>query len=286
MRAPVLQAKHGPAVSARGSGRGSSSAHFQPSAAQAKQGSFPFGTNAPCPILFRAPCGKGWERTIARRLSRRRMRRIAGCVVSAPMHRRPRQLFSLDHPICRPTPHAGTQPHARRLQRSHARVDAALCRRRAGAFVVGIETTLGAHRRLRLARRPVSLHARFASYLRRRGRTRRQPAGALAAAALAGCRFGPRESHRAETSGSPRTRLRPRGGASALPAFVPAPHSARRHPRHISVAAALGLDLRHLAAAHTLDCGASSPFSRDFSRAPPVRDGLSPHWPRSFPSRF
>ena len=49
---PVLQAKHGPAVSAGGVGA-VCSARLQPSAAQAKPGSFPFGTNAPCPSFPR-----------------------------------------------------------------------------------------------------------------------------------------------------------------------------------------------------------------------------------------
>ena len=41
------------------------------------------------------------------------------------------------------------------------------------------------------------------------------------------------------------------------PARVPAPDSARRHPRHLDVAAALGIDVRHLAVAYTAAGGAA-----------------------------
>ena len=67
-------------------------------------------------------------------------------------------------------------------------------------------------------------------------------------------------------------------------ARAPAAGSARRHPRHVHVAAALGLDVRHLAVARAAG-GRAACVSRGFRGARQHRDGLCRRWPRSSPSR-
>ena len=121
----------------------------------------------------------------------------------------------------------------------------------------GNKTPLGAHRGLRPAGRAVSFHARLLVPLRRRRRARRQPAGALAAAAVLAAALAV-----ANLFG-----LRRR----TISARVPAAGSARRHPRHVHVAAALGVDVRHLAIARAAGGRDARVFLRGSRPAPPSR---------------
>ena len=145
---------------------------------------------------------------------------------------------------------------------------------RAGAFVVGIQKTpLGADRRLRAARRPISLHARFAAALRRRRRARRQPAGALAAAAPAGRRVGARES------------LRACGASPLCASFLPLLLLAAIHGTFLSQqlwGSTYGIwPLLILLLAELLAFLGAFTARANVSIA-----GSRPRWPQSFPSRF
>ena len=83
----------------------------------------------------------------------------------------------------------------------------------------------------------------------------------------------------------PRGQVFVRGVGAAVLAPVSAARSIGRHSRHVSVATALGIDLRHLADARLADCGTAGISCGIFAACIRFASGLFRRSPRLLPSR-